>query len=112
MTVAEGNAGTTTPPSPSPCRAPSGQTVTRRLRDRERHGDRAGRLHGAAGTLDVRPGRDDEDRHRPGRRRLLDEPDETFFVNLSNPSNATIADGQGLGTITDDDARRRCRSTT
>lgn len=31
------------------------------------------------------------------------EDDETFFVNLSNASNATIADGQGLGTITDDD---------
>ena len=30
------------------------------------------------------------------------EPDETFFVNLSNPTNATIADAQGVGTITDD----------
>jgi hypothetical protein len=34
---------------------------------------------------------------------LADEPDETFTVNLSNPSGATIADGQGVGTITDDD---------
>lgn len=33
-----------------------------------------------------------------------DEPNETFFVNLSNPSNATIADGQGLGTIQNDDS--------
>ncbi|MCI0690403.1 DNRLRE domain-containing protein [candidate division KSB1 bacterium] len=33
----------------------------------------------------------------------LDEPNETFFVNLSNPANATIADNQGQGTITDDD---------
>ena len=58
-----------------------------------------------SGTLDVR-GR--------GRRRrpspctvngdTLDEANETFFVNLSAPSNATIADGQGVGTITDDDA--------
>jgi hypothetical protein len=31
------------------------------------------------------------------------EPDETFFVNLSNPSNATIADPQGQGTILNDD---------
>jgi hypothetical protein len=31
------------------------------------------------------------------------EPDETFFINLSNPSNATIADGQGKATITNDD---------
>ena len=34
---------------------------------------------------------------------LLDELNETFFVNLSAPSNATLGDGQGLGTITDDD---------
>src|SRR5439155_888514 len=31
------------------------------------------------------------------------EFNETFFVNLSNPVNATIADGQGLGTIRSDD---------
>ncbi|MCD4751383.1 MAG: PKD domain-containing protein, partial [Thermoanaerobaculales bacterium] len=34
---------------------------------------------------------------------LLDEPDQTFFVNLSAPSNGSIVDGQGVGTITDDD---------
>jgi hypothetical protein len=34
---------------------------------------------------------------------LLDEFDETYFVNLTNPVNATISDGQGLGTITDND---------
>jgi len=32
-----------------------------------------------------------------------DEPDETFFVNLSNSVNAGILDGQGVGTIQDDD---------
>jgi hypothetical protein len=31
------------------------------------------------------------------------EPDETFFVNLSAPSNATISDGQAVGTIMNDD---------
>ena len=31
------------------------------------------------------------------------EPDETFFINLSRPSGATIADGQGVGTILNDD---------
>ena len=35
---------------------------------------------------------------------LVTESDETFTLNLSNPSNATIADGQGQGTITNDDA--------
>jgi hypothetical protein len=32
------------------------------------------------------------------------EPNETFVVNLSTPSGATIGDGQGAGTITNDDA--------
>ena len=31
------------------------------------------------------------------------EPNETFFVTLSNAVGATIFDGQGLGTITNDD---------
>src|SRR5207249_219805 len=35
----------------------------------------------------------------------LPEPNETFVVNLSSPTNATIADGQGVGTIVDDEPR-------
>ncbi len=35
---------------------------------------------------------------------LIDEENETFQVNLSNPINATIADATAVGTITDDDA--------
>lgn len=34
------------------------------------------------------------------------EEDETFFVNLTHASNATITDAQGQGTIIDDDAPR------
>ncbi|MDC1135686.1 Calx-beta domain-containing protein [Alphaproteobacteria bacterium] len=33
----------------------------------------------------------------------LDEPNETISVNLSGPTNATILDGNGVLTITDDD---------
>ncbi|MFN9627466.1 MAG: Calx-beta domain-containing protein, partial [Planctomycetota bacterium] len=33
----------------------------------------------------------------------LVEPNETFFVNLSSASGATIADSQGIGTILNDD---------
>jgi len=33
----------------------------------------------------------------------IHEPDETFLVNLSNPVDATIADGQGQGTILNND---------
>ncbi|MCW5961543.1 MAG: hypothetical protein KIS76_15375, partial [Pyrinomonadaceae bacterium] len=35
---------------------------------------------------------------------LTVEPDEMFFVDLSMPSGATISDGQGMGTIQNDDS--------
>jgi hypothetical protein len=34
----------------------------------------------------------------------LDEPDETFLVDLTKATGATIADDEGVGTILDDDA--------
>jgi hypothetical protein len=43
----------------------------------------------------------------------IDEPDETFVVNLSQPTNATIADNQAVGTIIDDERNGRfsCRAS-
>jgi serralysin len=41
----------------------------------------------------------------------LIEGEETFFANLSEPTNATIADGQGEGTILDDDPAPTATST-
>lgn len=35
------------------------------------------------------------------------EPDETFNLNLAGATNATIADNQGVGTITNDDSQPR-----
>jgi hypothetical protein len=35
----------------------------------------------------------------------LGEPNETFFVNLSNANYGVISDGQGVGTILDDEPR-------
>jgi hypothetical protein len=37
---------------------------------------------------------------------LAAEADETFLLNLSAPVNATVTDGQAVGTITDDDGLR------
>jgi glucose/arabinose dehydrogenase len=33
------------------------------------------------------------------------EPNESFFINLTNPVNATISDNQGIGTINNDDVQ-------
>jgi large repetitive protein len=35
---------------------------------------------------------------------LLNEPDETFFVNVTSVTGAVVVDGQGVGSITNDDA--------
>src|SRR5204862_376659 len=56
------------------------------------------------GTLTFTPGQTAKTITVPVNGDTLFEPDETFFVNLSNPSNATIADAQGTGTILNDDA--------
>jgi hypothetical protein len=40
------------------------------------------------------------------------EPDETFFVNLSAATNATIADNRGVGTIRNDDTAKPLVSIT
>ena len=58
----------------------------------------------AAGSLTFAPGETSKTITIKVNGDLLDEPNETYFVNASNPVNATIADGQGLGTILDDDA--------
>ncbi len=57
-----------------------------------------------SGSLTFAPGETTKTISIPVLGDSLDEPDETFVVNLSDATNASIADAQGLGTITDDDA--------
>ena len=56
-----------------------------------------------SGTLTFAPGQTSGTVSVPIIDDIVDEPEETFFVNLSNPTNATISDDRGEGTITDDD---------
>ena len=57
-----------------------------------------------SGTLIFAPGETTKTIAVPILEDKLDEPNETFTVNLANPVNATIADAQGVGTIVDNDA--------
>ncbi len=59
----------------------------------------------ASGTLTFAPGETSKTITVPVIGDRLPEPNETFSVNLSSPTNATIADGQGVGTILDDEPR-------
>ncbi|HWT02319.1 MAG TPA: Calx-beta domain-containing protein [Pyrinomonadaceae bacterium] len=54
-------------------------------------------------TLTFQPGQTSRTVNVQVRGDTAAESNETFFVNLSAPVNATIADAQGLGTITNDD---------
>ena len=57
----------------------------------------------ANGTLTFLPGQTSKIISVPINGDVFNEPDETFFVNLLNPANATISDAQGVGTILNDD---------
>lgn len=58
-----------------------------------------------AGTLTFGPGETSKTITVLVKGDRLGEPNETFIVNLSGATNATIADGQGVGTILDDEPR-------
>ena len=58
----------------------------------------------SSGTVTFAPGETSQPVTVQVNRDLTFEPNETFTVDLTNPSlNATVADAQGLGTITNDD---------
>jgi hypothetical protein len=59
----------------------------------------------ASGTLTFAPGETSKTVSVLVKGDRLAEPNETFNVNLSGATNATIADAQGLGTILDDEPR-------
>ncbi|WP_020182457.1 retention module-containing protein [Methylotenera sp. 1P/1] len=58
----------------------------------------------STGTVTFTPGQTTRTITVPINNDTIDEPNETFFVNLSGATNATIADSQGAGTIIDNDA--------
>ncbi|HYG81107.1 MAG TPA: Calx-beta domain-containing protein, partial [Pyrinomonadaceae bacterium] len=83
--------------------APSGKTVTVKYATANGTAAAPADYEARAGTLSFAPGQTTKSVTVGVRGDLLDEATETFFVNLSGPLNATIADAQGIGTITDND---------
>lgn len=57
----------------------------------------------ATGTIAINPGQLSATINVPIVGDQKSEPDETLFVNLTNPSNAALLDSQAIGTITNDD---------
>ena len=104
VTQAEGNAGTTAFTFTVTLSAASGQTVT--VNYATANGTAAAGVDYVAtsGTLTFAPGDTTKQITVLVNGDTLNEADETFFVNLTAPTNATFTDPQGLGTITNDDA--------
>lgn len=57
-----------------------------------------------SGTLNFPPGQTTQTISVPVLTDALDEDNESFFVDLSDPTNVSITDGQAVATIVDDDA--------
>ena len=103
VTVTEGNSGTTSATFNVTLSAASGQTVTVNYATADGTASGGADYVAAAGSLTFAPGETSKSVNVNVNGDTLDEPNETFFVNLSSPSNATVSDNQGQGTITDDD---------
>jgi hypothetical protein len=103
VSVAEGNAGTVNATFTVSLSSPSAQTVTVDYATANGTATAPADYAAGSGTVSFPPGSTSQAVTVAVNGDLLDEPDETFFVNLSNPTGAPIADGQGMGTIVDDD---------
>jgi hypothetical protein len=104
VSVTEGNAGTTSATFAVTLSAASGRTVTVDWTTVDGSASQPGDYAAASGTLTFVPGDANESIVVTVKGDVIDEANETFGITLSSPGNATIADGSGLGTITDDDA--------
>ncbi len=104
-TVTEGNAGNVNMVFTVRLSAASGRTVTVNYATANGTAQSGAPVdYGARnGTLTFAPGQTSKTITIPVVGDTRVETNETFFVNLSVATNATIADGQGLGTINDDD---------
>ncbi|MEO8434757.1 MAG: Calx-beta domain-containing protein, partial [Pyrinomonadaceae bacterium] len=104
LSVAEGNSGTANATFNVTLSAPSGQTVSVNYATANSTATAGIDYESTTGTLTFDPG----DTSKPVAVVIngdtAHEPNETFFVNVFGATNATIADNQGVGTITNDDA--------
>ncbi|HEX8286252.1 MAG TPA: Calx-beta domain-containing protein [Pyrinomonadaceae bacterium] len=103
VTVAEGDAGTTNATFNVTLSAASAQTVTVNYATADNSATQPADYAAASGTLTFNPGDTLKTVTVAVAGDTTDEANETFFVNLSTPANATVGDGQGTGTINDDD---------
>ncbi len=104
LTINEGNAGTSTATFTVSLSATSSQTVTVNYATAGNTATSGTDFVAASGTATIAAGLLSTTINVTVNSDTTFEPSETFFVNLTNPSNASISDNQGVGTIVDDTA--------
>jgi CSLREA domain-containing protein len=110
VSKAEGSSGTTDFTFQVNLSAESGKTVTVNFTTADGSAD-LGDYVGLSGLLTFTPGQTSKNLVVSVIGDQTEEPDQNFFVNLSNPANATLADAQGTGTILNDDSAYNIRGT-
>jgi hypothetical protein len=104
VSLAEGNAGTTNFTFTVSLSAASAQSVTVNYATMAGTAFSPGDFAAASGQLTFLPGEVSKTITVAVVGDTMSEANEQFFVQLTNPLNATLADGVGMGTIVNDDA--------
>ena len=102
-TVIEGNAGTVNAVFTVTLSAASGQTTTVNYATADGTATQPADYTSTTGTLTFTPGQTTQTITVLVVGETVPEANETFLVNLSGATNASISDNQGIGTITNDD---------
>jgi hypothetical protein len=105
VTVTEGNTGTTSATFTVTLSAASSQMITVAYATGDGSATAGSDYQAASSTLTFAPGETTKTITVPVIGDRSGEPNEMLVVNLSSPTNATVADGQGVGTIVDDEPR-------
>lgn len=103
VTISEGNSGTKLATFNVNLSASSTDTVTVQYATADGTATQPSDYVSASGTVTFVPTDTSETVSITLNGDAVEEFNETFFVNLTSPTNATINDAQGLGTITNDD---------
>jgi hypothetical protein len=101
--VTEGNTGSVNAVFTVTLSTVSAQTVTVQYATANGTAAAGSDYTAASGTLTFAPGDLTKTLTVPVLGDTLVEPSETFLVNLTNPTNATLADAQAVGTIVDNE---------
>jgi hypothetical protein len=107
VAVTEGHAGTRAATFTVTLTIPSSQPVTVDYATANGTANGDADYLPTAGTLTFAPGETTKTFSVPVIGDRIGEANETFVVNLGNPTNSYVADGQAVGTITDDEPRIR-----